>query len=280
MSLPKMQSSYLILNFLCVWLLCELCFFAIIFIYVHKYLQKPKKPPKYDMDPSILARRVLEIIERLNTYDHFEFFEGFFCGSKKETIYKDNLRSFLAWVMYASNFDELDENQIIETDKISSEMCNKLDLKLKPGYNKDVRHVKMTIEPLLYTHRPFFIYVATYILNKAADFFIMFYGFKRYNVDNKIHYWHRPAKLHNNPLDPIIFFHGITTGWFVYWPSVIYLGGGREIFLFDLDGIKINSLSFDMLSSESYCEHVRRALDRHNVCQVSVVGHSFGKKHP
>ena len=45
----------------------------------------------------------------------------------------------------------------------------------------------------------------------------------------------------------------------------------REVFMFDMNSIKVNSLDFTMPSPESYCERVKNILDRHSVKKVSDV---------
>jgi pimeloyl-ACP methyl ester carboxylesterase len=163
-----------------------------------------------------------------------------------------------------------------ELEEMVSEICGRLELNLSPGYNYDIKHVKMTLEPIPFIHRPLIVYLFTGISNKMTDFFLLFSGFKRCE-SGPVRYWYRPAVSEiRTSKNPIVFFHGITSGWGVYWSMIKILSGQRETFLFDLDSVRVHSLQFKFLPSEIYCQHVMQALESHNVKKVSIVGHSFG----
>lgn len=57
---------------------------------------------------------------------------------------------------------------------------------------------------------------------------------------------------------------------------VFFLSPDREVFLFDLDAIKIHSLNFQMQSPERYCQAVSDVLTLHKTGRVNIIGHSFG----
>lgn len=61
-----------------------------------------------------------------------------------------------------------------------------------------------------------------------------------------------------------------------YLLLVYFLSPNREIFLFDLEAIKIHSLHFKMPSPERYCDSVMAVLMLHRAGRVNVIGHSFG----
>lgn len=75
---------------------------------------------------------------------------------------------------------------------------------------------------------------------------------------------------------PMVLFHGITLGWMNYFALVRALGQEREMFLIDVDAIKMMSLVFEMPTPEKLCLFVRKILHRHKIEKVHVLGHSFG----
>jgi pimeloyl-ACP methyl ester carboxylesterase len=153
--------------------------------------------------------------------------------------------------------------------------------KFPPGFNPRVKHFQMTLDPILFYHRPLLIYILTYLFNFVGYAWLRLCGFER-RCMGVVPYWYRPAEpgpgLADSHLPPVVFFHGITPGWLVYLPSVFAIIGCRPTLLIDLDAIKINSLVFDMPTESDFVDGVTNAIDLHfgTAAKVSIVGHSFG----
>ena len=126
--------------------------------------------------------------------------------------------------MFASRFEDLSEDDILKIDKAYEEMSRRYG-PLKEGFNSEVKHIAMTLEPIPYLHRPLFFYVAY----RAFDYITNMLYF-RYNGFTKCHlngqsYWYRPAagsgprgKQHaeGESAVPLVFYHGICPGWLSY----------------------------------------------------------------
>lgn len=264
------------LDIIFLWFFFELIFFFVISVVVHSSLQQLKKPPAYEMNPISLIRRMCGDIDKLSTYSYKKYLSGWFCGADISEIKRENLMSFLSWVSFAEFHDKLSPLQLKELENIFNEFCERFSLNLEEGYNYNIRHVKMTLEPVLFMHRPLFLYVAFGIYSLIGEFLLSMAGFKRCKL-NKLKYWYRPQLNASCELPPMAFFHGITTGWGGAMSLINQLGIDRELFLFELDCIKINSLKFYMPSAESYSNAVRQVFDSHGISQnISLVGHSFG----
>ena len=79
----------------------------------------------------------------------------------------------------------------------------------------------------------------------------------------------------SNDTEPMVFLHGITTGWMPYLSLVKALGGDRTMILVDVDAIKIKSLNFDMPTPKQFVHKLNQVLVKHNIMKASIVGHSF-----
>lgn len=196
----------------------------------------------------------------------------------------DNLRSFLAWAMYASKYPMLSVEQSANIDAVIRRVEGDFNHKFTPGFNPRVKHFQMTLDPIVFYHRPLLVYAITALSNILGYISLRLCGFESRRI-GVVHYWYRPAESEggNNTSDntsqrPIVFFHGITPGWLVYLPFVFAIIGNRPTLLIDLDTIKINSLAFDMPKESDFVDSVTKAIDAHfgTAAKVSVVGHSFG----
>jgi pimeloyl-ACP methyl ester carboxylesterase len=201
---------------------------------------------------------------------------GFFLGANVEDILLGNLRSFLAWAMYQRSYDAIaSPKEYDDLEYIVHTAQEKLQVKFKDGHNPDVSHLKMTMEPIMYLHRPLFIYVFSYLKNIAGDAIFRCYGFERGQL-GVAKYWIRLDL--SSTKQPMLFFHGISTGWIFYLPLILKLARSRSIVLVDLDAIMVNSFQFEMPTETEFVNSVRSILIEHfgkNV-KASIVGHSFG----
>eukprot|EP01034_Spumella_vulgaris_P041439 gene41439-51314_t len=97
-------------------------------------------------------------------------------------------------------------------------------------------------------------------------------GFQSLTLEGN-NYWYKQG---SRAKDPMVFFHGISSGWAFYHYLIKTLGKDRTILLIDLDATKIKSMNFNMPTPAQFTETVLRVLKRHRIEKVSVVGHSFG----
>lgn len=257
------------------WVFSELCFVFLMRYAVQTNLQHLKSPLKYNSCPIETVKRILDNIDKLQSYDIVRFFEGWFCGAKITSIKLGNIREFTSWVMYASHFRDLCSEKVDAINTVVNDISSRLNFTFEEGFNPAISHVHMTLEPFHYVHRPLILYVVVGIKNVLSDFSLQALGYQKLSCRN-VRYWYRPAPNTDQELNPTVFFHGITTGWAIYALLIKSLSSDRVVFLFEMDAIKIHSLNFDMPTPEKYCEVVKQVLDRHSCHAVNVVGHSFG----
>lgn len=267
---------YIITYFTIFWVIIELIFAALLCYATETTLQKLTKPLEYDECPVAIINKMMSNLETLKTYDLRRFLKGWFCGSEIENVGLENMRQFLSWVMFASFFSDLDAEKIAKIDHVVLDLQLRLSMKFRPGFNKNVQHVCMTLQPIKYLHRPLVIYLLLGIKNVFADMSLQALGYQRRRHNGVNYYYRRCPASAVQEHTPSVFFHGISTGWDNYLLLVSHLSSDRAIFLFDLDGVKSHSLNFYMPTPEAYAETVRQVLDMHNTHRVNIVGHSFG----
>ena len=100
-------------------------------------------------------------------------------------------------------------------------------------------------------------------------------GFVPYQC-GAVAYWYRPcvgrAPGSPEPL-PLVFFHGISPGLFVYIPLLKNLVAGRSALLVEMPHVGMG-LDLSPPSREATVKAIRTALKRHGVERCCVAGHS------
>lgn len=274
-----------------IWLLLEIGFFMIIHFFVLPSAQKLTKPQPYHGDMLQMMKRAADLVKQLHCYSFDKYLSGFCCGAKFEDIHLENWRSFLAWAMYTKHLPDLDAKEL-EDLEIINEYAQKehpVMRTMKPGFNPAVKHCRMTMDPIPIIHRPLLMYVLIRLKESFTNtFFLSSMGFQFLEVEGQT-YWYKAqgskdTNVSNTGVsgtgshgsEPMLFLHGISTGWGSYINMAIGMSQGRSIFLVDMDSVKLNSLVFKMPTPQQFSDKVIKILDRHHVDRVSVVGHSFG----
>jgi hypothetical protein len=268
------------------WVCLEGGVYVAVRFYVWPSLQKLNRahPYHHTSDPLKTVLRIFDHIDMLGDYGFEKFITGFFRNCKMEDLRQDNLNSFLAWVMYSEYYLDLTHEQRKQISFVKAEAGRRYGCYFEKGYNPNVKHVSMTLEPIPFVHRPLFIYVANGLLEMSfqATYF-RFFGFRQLEC-GPITYWFREGSAANEE-PPLLVLHGITNGWVTYCGlihSLLQMGTNasnntrRAMFLVDVNAIKIKALCFDMPNPDDFPRNVKAMLDSHGVQKVSVVGHSFG----
>ena len=202
-----------------IWLVVELVFWIYITALVVR-MQSLSKPQPYSIEPLQLITKAMDAIDLLESYT-FEMFRG----AKLVDVYKENMRSFLSWTMFASRLEDLSVDDIAKIDKGYNEMCRRYG-PLKEGFNKEVKHIAMTLEPIPYIHRPLFFYIAYRTFDYVTNWvYFRINGFKKCTMNEQT-YWYRPGVTNSNNINkqkehwekstPLVFYHGICPGWLSY----------------------------------------------------------------
>lgn len=278
------KNCFYILTF---WIVLEILFAIIVYWVVLPILQKLKQPVPYHGNIVDMMKKTFEEVKNLKSYNFEMYVSGFCNGAKFEDIHIDNFRSFLAWGMlhkHLHDVTEQEEQDIADVVDYVGKLHPEL-YQLKPGHNPAVTNCSMTLEPLPIIHRPLIMYITVSLFETLANaVFLRACGFQSMEVKGT-HYWYKSQgnydstmknKTCSDGLEPMVFLHGISTGWMLYMNIVKAIGTSRTLILVDVDAIKVKSLNFDMPTPEQFVKSVCRILDRHSIHQASFVGHSFG----
>ena len=217
------------------WLISEVLFYFIVKLLIFPSLKTPRTPQRGSGGIS-LAKKIIKTAGSLQSYSVQKFIEGFFLKSKLQDIKLDNLKSFMAWVMYASPLSYMKDKHLKEIDEAIDLVCSEMKCVIPaPGFNTQVNHVNMTYDTFSYVHRPLFIYIISGVFNIFSNYVLNGMGFQKFSVGTAttggvVNYWYRTGSQFNN-MHPMVFFHGITAGWGIYSTFILRLAEERPVVL-------------------------------------------------
>jgi pimeloyl-ACP methyl ester carboxylesterase len=280
------------------WSLLEIGFFLVIQFAVLPEAQKLPKTQPFHGDMMRMMKRAVDLVKQMHCYDFPTYLTGFCRGAQFKDIYIDNFRSFLVWAMYNKHFAEASQEELKQAE-IVLKYAQKEHPELKnmpKGFNPDVQHCRMTLDPIPILHRPLLMYVIIRLKEALTHaMYLPAYGFQRGEVNGQTYWYKRQSGANSKTTtensssdevkktisgssgsEPMLFLHGISTGWGGYVDLACAMGAGRDIILVDMDAVKLNSLQFQMPTPQKFADNIARILDRHHIDRVSLVGHSFG----
>jgi hypothetical protein len=263
---------------LAIWVVLEVAFYILIEYAVIPGLQKFQKPVPVEPCPVQFVKKILDLLDSLESYNITRYVEGFFHFRKLETIHKDNLRSFLSWAMFGKSMNHLGTRETEQLDEICLHLDERyVELKnLNNGFNPEATHCSFTLEPISYIHRPLLLYIAAGISEICFNMFAFrLRGYRSLELGG-LNYWIKQGSASLDPLPPVLIFHGISPGWSLYGLLIKYMESNRTVILIDFDSIKIKSMKFYMPTINQFVNTVGAILKRHHIEKVSLVGHSFG----
>jgi hypothetical protein len=140
---------------------------------------------------------------------------------------RTEMTQFLCWSLFGKRPDECSplEQQELQVcyDMLESRqgLVFETESTVRHGYISRL----LSLEPVKTLHRPLALYATTWIMQLVAGVVLRLLGFKR--IQSKqgtgvLLGWYRPEKYKDNPLLPLVFFHGIApSGYVVYLPMIL-----------------------------------------------------------
>jgi hypothetical protein len=138
------------LFFLLIWIASEFLFFLCVQFIIAPSLKRLSKPAPYTIDPVDLVFRIMDTIDKLESYSADKFIELFFLGSKVTEIRQDNFFSFLAWAMYAKHLQDVSQSEKDKIVFVLNEFCRRNNYKVEAGFNENVKHLNMTLQDVTF----------------------------------------------------------------------------------------------------------------------------------
>eukprot|EP00742_Colponemidia_sp_Colp-10_P007524 GILJ01008110.1.p1 GENE.GILJ01008110.1~~GILJ01008110.1.p1 ORF type:complete len:514 (+),score=59.41 GILJ01008110.1:109-1650(+) len=238
------------------WVLLEIVFVAYFFLHAKPLCNRPQPPPKH-RNPRETLIKSLEI-----GGDAAQMLSEWFYGAPIETIHRDNVFEWFAWVLYGKHAAQMQGEEATELLSIIDEVEERTGLVFKAGKNMEIKCMRLNLDPVTALHRPFVYYVASLSLHYVSHVFLRLMGFQRHRKGS-FKYWLRRVDSMTD-LRPVVFAHGIGAGLVTYLQFIYRLRSmNRPLFLLDLPHISMR-ITTAVPSMEQTVDSIADMLNTHS----------------
>jgi len=226
-----------------------------------------------------------------------------------EQIRQGNVETWFAWAFWNQSLDQVRAkpawaNELAWMVKTTE---SHFGVQFESGISQDVKCIRLNLDPVNASHRPFIFYIIIYIATLIVNVFLRMQGFKRcdlpysvswggifgfdpaslwksiwHDVDNsetnKIVYWYKASSDGpdgSNPATPIVFIHGVG-GMLFYVDFIRRLTAlNRPVFCVELPYVSMHRIDTVPTTSETVSE-ISQMLSDHGFNKAVFVSHSLG----
>lgn len=240
-----------------VWASIEVVFYFVLDYLHRKYTHIQKGRPSPRRPSKAYLRELLEkCVDATEEEEQEDQFTKWFYRAPLDTIGKDNVREWVAWTLFSKNLDELssdnvhgeDEHEVVEeiTEFFEERNLQRLyeGFRFPDGRNPNVKSMRLSLDPVRKSTRPFIFYAVVNSLNYLAYIFFTRLGFvfhRHQGIDYYVYIppTYDPAKV------PFMFVHGIGIGLITYLPFILELRShvnatGRPLCLVSLPHVSMS----------------------------------------
>mmetsp|Transcript_919 Transcript_919/g.1182 ORF Transcript_919/g.1182 Transcript_919/m.1182 type:complete len:533 (+) Transcript_919:108-1706(+) len=224
--------------------------------------------------------------------------EKWFLDSPLEHITRNDFTKWCSWAFFNSEIDNLNNNEKLELEEHINWFENKIQFKFKlkaPRSAKPVKSIRLSLDPVIDTHRPLVYYIVISIMNTIGKTTVWGLGFRFRNASPLKGVLYRPAKKtkkkllnntnnnNNNELNnsentegrPIVFIHGIGIGFAHYLMFLFKLPTDVPIILLEWQHVSMQVIEHVPTIQETI-EGISNILTADGHKDAVFVGHSLG----
>lgn len=299
--ISQYSSNTFAFNIFTIWMIIEAAFFP---YYYHLYyvLNVAKSPLRHYASSQSMRMLLLENCfsamkqakdEGIETHLYLrQMMEGWFLGTKVESIMFDNVASWVSWAFMGHDIDDLRPSEREENRELVAYIERQLQWKFQPGCNPNVHSIRLTLDPLFVTQRPFFYYATIALVNYLSHVVLWCAGFRRRHglhgstkngltiegrrVEAETQaVYHRPASGKSRLSLPIVFVHGIGIGFAHYLLLLLSLPRDTDLYLLEWPHVSMQ-LSSLVPSIEQTVATLTALLDADGHPKACFLTHSLG----
>lgn len=100
--------------------------------------------------------------------------EGWFLDHPISSIHYGNLATWTGWAFFGKNVTQMTTEELVDNAEIIAYMETRLDWKFPPGYNPDIHALRLNLDPVFATQRPFITYITIYFLNAITHWVLRY----------------------------------------------------------------------------------------------------------
>lgn len=228
--------------------------------------------------------------------------EGWFLDQPIRKIHYGNLAAWTGWAFFSKDCNSMTAEELSTNEEIIEIIEKKIRWTFPPGFNPDVPALRLNLDPVFATQRPFIIYASIWIINACTHVILQhLLGFKlrhSFTTGSKSQFiYHRPGtynttsaasgkagkeasnkhdgKVEELPI-PIVFVHGIGIGFAHYLVIIAFLPHDRDVFLVEWPYVAMQMATKGPTPEESVAAVVSILQHNHHHRGACFVAHSLG----
>ena len=278
-------------SFLTLWMFAEVLFFPYyyyLFYQLNYNLNHELKHFSQDQASRLLlARHCFEAMSISGPSDQApevhlrKVIEGWFLDEPIIRVHYGNMASWTSWAFFGKDVKKMTHQEVLDNNEIVNYIEQMCKWKFPPGFNPDLPALRLNLDPMFATQRPFLFYFLIFLTNKFTHFVLRYqYHFLRlkdFSSDSqKIYY--RKATVECPPEKkglPIVFIHGIGTGFFHYLYIIAQLPHDVDIFLIEWPYVAMQ-MTVSAPSAEETVTSLVSVLNHYRYEKVTIMAHSLG----
>ncbi|KAG0062451.1 hypothetical protein BGZ89_010637 [Linnemannia elongata] len=234
--------------------------------------------------------------------------------AKFEDIGRANMVSWMAWAFWAAPLEEVAQSPaaIIELNEMIDTIEEVKKVKFTEGYNPNVECIRLSLDPVIASHRPLIYYTLIWLANAFTRIVFLSLGFTRYSgtldqthgheqqtkfkpkhqksssfpspgsiaAENRppgdLAYWYRTPAKPQNPI-PLVFIHGIGIGLVQYIHLVVALAFiSRPLIMVEVPEVSNQLVQVECMTPDETYFVIERILKIHKHPKATFLGHSLG----
>lgn len=255
-------------------------------------LQRPGMPLK----PMTKGDRKALLAKSLATAPDIQFFtRKWFSLATMDQIYRDNVKDWLAWALWAKRSEDLTPEDLEEVEEHIDDTAHAGGIVLRPG-RADGAPIRINIDPVDTHHQSLLWYGIIALLDHVAWIGLGLQGFRYYRLkrstyfsvfplramtllsrfestSDKFSYYYRPhgSRTHR----PIVVLHGLGIGiaqYMIWLPTI-----PKDIGIVAIELMNVsNRIAPEGTNYETFANGVAKILLQQNMDDFVLVGHSYG----
>lgn len=269
------------------WMLVECCFYPYYALKSRKL--QPWRGPNHSCETQEERKQLLvDSLDciRLGRSDpdvtiFLDILSRWFHNAPPQSLYRGNLEEWMAWAFFDGDILSLPEQERAEVSELVDLMENTMKYKFPKGYS-NIRSMRLTLDPLQSSQRPFIYYAAVYGVHIIAAIVIRLLGFEKQNVQGQVFHYRPSTKTNDatflNPksVKPIVFIHGLGVGLFQYCRLIFGFPTHADVYLLEWPHIQMKLGAEHAPSPSDTISSLKIILERDGHFDACFVAHSFG----
>jgi hypothetical protein len=140
-----------------------------------------------------ILNNVLEVLsDPSGKCDHAKavaFIQGWFLGTPLKRILRGNAYQWICWSLFYKYPVNLTADEKEDMDKLLLHFETETGLKFEPGFDRNVRCMRLSLDKITANYQPLMIYMASALLNSVGMVILRMQGFTRHRIGGISFWW-------------------------------------------------------------------------------------------